>query len=59
MRLGTVLRKWRTMEELSVREVAKQIGTSSATLYRVETGQPCDSGTMAAILLWLIGKEGK
>ena len=60
MRLGTVLRKWHTMEELSVREVAKQIGTSLGyALSGRELEQPCDSGTMAAILLWLIGKEGK
>jgi transcriptional regulator with XRE-family HTH domain len=56
MRLGNVLRKWRTMEEKSVREVAKEIGTSSATYQRIESGKPCDSGTMASILLWLIGK---
>ena len=56
MRLGNVLRKWRTMEDRSVREVAKEIGTSAATLNRIEHGYPCDSGTIAAILIWLIGK---
>jgi|GEM_PF-4124081 predicted transcriptional regulator len=59
MRLGAVLRKWRTMEERTIREVANEIGTSSATLLRIEQGKPCDSGTMATILLWLIGKEKK
>lgn len=45
------------MEDRSVREVAKEIGTSAATLNRIEHGYPCDSGTMAAILIWLIGKN--
>lgn len=56
MRIGIVLRKWRTMEERSIRDVAKEMGTSPATLHRIECGKPCDSGTMSSILLWLIGK---
>jgi DNA-binding XRE family transcriptional regulator len=47
------------MEERSIREVAKEVGTSSATLLRIEQGKPCDSGTLAAVLLWLIGEEPK
>lgn len=47
------------MEEKSVREVAKEIGTSSATLNRIEHDKPCESGTLAKVLLWLIGKEKK
>jgi len=43
------------MEERSIRDAAQEIGTSSATLLRIEQGKPCDSTTMAAILLWLIG----
>jgi DNA-binding XRE family transcriptional regulator len=45
------------MEERTIRDVAKEIGTSSATLLRIEQGKPCDSGTMASILLWLIGEK--
>jgi transcriptional regulator with XRE-family HTH domain len=56
MRLGPVLRKWRTMEERTLRDVAKEVGTSAATLLRIEQGKPCDSGTMATVLLWLIGE---
>ena len=57
MRLGTVLRKWRTMDERTVRDVAKELGISSATFFRIEQGKACDSGTLAVILLWLIGKS--
>jgi transcriptional regulator with XRE-family HTH domain len=56
MRIGNVLRKWRTMEELSIRDVAKEIGTSHSTLSRIERGEPCDSDTLAAVIIWLIGK---
>jgi transcriptional regulator with XRE-family HTH domain len=55
MKIGTVLRKWRTMEERTIRDVAKEMGTSAATLLRLEQGKPCDSGTLATILLWMIG----
>ena len=54
MRLGYVIRKWRAAEKLGVREAAKQIGTSAATLSRIENGNACDSKTLAAILLWLL-----
>jgi predicted transcriptional regulator len=54
MKLGTVIRKWRTMEERTLRDVAKEIGTSAATLMRVEQGAACDSDTLATILVWLV-----
>ena len=57
MRLGTVLRKWRAMEELGIREVAKQMGVSTATLSRFEQGYNCDGVTLSRILLWLFGKD--
>jgi transcriptional regulator with XRE-family HTH domain len=57
MRLGNVIRRWRTMEEKGIREVAKEIGTSHATLSRIERGEQCDSDTLALVLLWLIGKQ--
>jgi hypothetical protein len=44
------------MEERSIRDVAREMGTSHATLLRIEQGLPCDSGTLATVLLWLIGK---
>ena len=47
------------MEERVIRDVAKEMGVSPATLLRIEQGKPCESGTFAKILLWLIGKEQK
>ena len=54
MKLGEVMRKWRTMEDRGVREVAKEIGMSSSTLCRFEGGKPIDSSTFAKILYWLV-----
>lgn len=61
MRLGTVLRKWRTMEERTLREAAKEIGINHSTLTRIEHGEDCGSDTLATILVWLIrdGEEKK
>lgn len=56
MRLGNVIRKWRIVEEESLRDIAKQMGMPHATLDRVEKGEACNSDTLAKILLWLIGK---
>ena len=57
MRLGKLLCAYRHENRLGVRALAKEIGVSSATLSRAENGSTCDSTTLAAILLWLIGSE--
>lgn len=53
MRLGEVLRKWRLMSELNVREVAERIGISPATYSRVERGEGMDGRTLAAVMRWM------
>ena len=57
MRLGKLLSAYRHENRLGVRALAKEIGISHATLSRVENDAACDSTTLAAILLWLIGSE--
>jgi len=59
MNLGIVLRKWRLMSELGMREAAKQIGISSPTLCRIEMGHSPDSKTLMAILNWLTASRRK
>lgn len=59
MRLGVVIRSWRERQGLGLRAVAEEIGTSPATLSRLELGDSVDGTTMIKVLLWLIGKEGK
>lgn len=54
MRLGGVIADWRWANRMGVREAAKIMGVSSATLCRLEQGRNCDADTLAKIALWLI-----
>ena len=53
MKLGTVLERWRRMERINIRDAAKSIGISAATLSRIENGETMDGVTLAKILGWL------
>lgn len=57
LRIGKVIRRWRLMEERTLREVGKEMGISAATLLRIEQGEACDSGTLALLLTWLLAPE--
>lgn len=59
MRLGEVIRLWRKMSDLGVREVAADIGVSHGTLSRIERGEAMDGNTLAKVLVWLVGRRGK
>lgn len=56
MRIGQILRRWRLAEDLTLREVAKQMGVNFTTLSRIEQGQPMDGRTLATILAWMFAK---
>ncbi len=56
MRMGEAIAAWRYKHRYSVRAVAKVIGISSATLNRVERGEPCDGKTLAKIMVWLLSE---
>lgn len=53
MQLGSVLKKWRRMEDITVRAASKLMGVSAATLCRIENGETMDGVTLARILTWL------
>lgn len=55
MKLGTVLRRYRAIEDLTTRELADDIGLSSATLSRIENGKSKDitAHTLTAVIVWL------
>lgn len=57
MKINKIIRKWRVMSELPVREVAKEIGISPATFSRFERGEDTTGETLAAIMRWLLSKE--
>lgn len=54
MKLGDVLAAYRHESHTGVRDMAKEIGCSPATLSRLERGYNCDSDTMAKVFLWLL-----
>lgn len=54
MRIGLLLRKWRLINDIAVKELAAEIGISVATLYRMENfGAHTDGVTLLKILNWL------
>lgn len=56
MRLGIVISKWRWAQRLTLRDAAKEMGISAATLMRIERGEPMDGSTLAKIQLWLFAE---
>lgn len=56
MKLGEVIRRWRKMSDIGIREAAQEIGVSHGTLSRIERGEPMDGMTLVKILLWLFSK---
>jgi len=55
-RLGMMLRLYRTVQQRSLREVAPEIGISSATLLRIETGQAFDAETLLKLWRFLLAE---
>ena len=58
MKLGQVIKKYRVISELSLRDVGKEIGIGAATLMRFEQGRDADAQTLAKILAWLFKDAG-
>lgn len=59
MRIGMLLKKWRLVNELSIRQVAEEVGIGAATLYKIETGKPIDATTQLKLFNWLFAEEVK
>jgi transcriptional regulator with XRE-family HTH domain len=57
-RLGFALALLRFHYGLNIRDAAKMIGVSSATLSRIENGKGCEAANFMKVLNWLAG-EGK
>lgn len=54
MKLGEVLRKYRRVKDVGLRDQAKVFGIGAATLMRIEQGYDMDGKTLAKILNWLL-----
>lgn len=59
MNLGSMIAAYRKLNRYGVREMAKIIGVSSATLNRVERGEYCDARTLIKIMAWLFAEPAK
>lgn len=57
-RLGEMLRLWRTVRQMTLREVAPSIGISHSTLLRLEQGKPCDLPSWLKVQAWLLSDGG-
>jgi transcriptional regulator with XRE-family HTH domain len=57
MRIGTLIRRWRSFEELTICDVAKELGISAPTLSRIENGEERSGETLAAILRWMLPRD--
>lgn len=56
-RFGEMLRLYRTVNGVSLRDLAKLTKISSATLLRIEFGQAMDVATLLRLLTWLFTQE--
>lgn len=56
-RLGEMFRLYRTVRNVSLREVASQIGISHATLLRIEKGQTFDAQTLLKLWAWMLSED--
>jgi transcriptional regulator with XRE-family HTH domain len=52
--LGRMLALYRASRRWTVRDVAPQVGISSATISRIERGQTMDAATLLKLLDWLL-----
>lgn len=53
--VGKCIAAFRKIHSIGLRELAREIGVSAATLSRIESGKPCDQNTMVLLFRWLFG----
>ena len=59
MKLGEVIRSYRLHKERTLRDLAKELTVSPATLLRLEQGKPVEMATGSKVLRWLLGTNKK
>jgi len=52
--LGQILRLYRTVHQRSLRDLAPEMGLSSATLLRIENGRALDVETLLKLWTWFL-----
>ena len=56
---GEMFRLYRTIHQLSLRDCAKELHISSATLMRIEHGEAMDATTMLTLMNWLFCPQAR
>ena len=56
MRLGELISCWRLSNSYSLREAAKHMGLSHATLDRIENGEDMSGPNMIKLMMWIFGE---
>jgi len=58
MRIGAILKKWRVVSDLELKEVAQEIGIGESALRRLEGGtQKPDAQNILKMIHWLFMEE--
>ena len=57
MRVAELLKTWRFMVKLNVRDAANTIGISPSSLSRIERGYIPDGAMLIKLMAWLFGEE--
>lgn len=55
--IGHVLRKWRIMSELTLKQASEQIGIGPSVLQYVEAGRPPSADTQVQLIRWLFERR--
>lgn len=59
MRIGELVKFWRSAKGLSLRKFSEQLGISPQTLMRLEGGEDVDGLTLAKIIVWQLEPSDK
>lgn len=52
-KIGNMIHSYRRMNEIQVRDLAKEIGIGASTLCLVEAGKSVDQETMLKLINWM------
>ena len=55
--ISECIKLYRNNHNLNMRDCAKEIGISNATLCRIESGKDCDIESFSKLLTWLMRHE--
>ena len=58
MRLAQLLKMYRFKYDLTVRQLAEQLGVSTSTLSRIESGKFPDYTSMLKLINWIFSLKG-